>query len=122
MTYALTAEKDGEILRARATGKRTLETVLGLMRDIYEMNAQHRCSMILVDIAELEGRLKTLDSFELVTTGFSSVRDGAVVKCAIVVGTELDDNYGYLENLAVNRGFNLKMFESTKGAEEWLRK
>jgi hypothetical protein len=67
------------------------------------------------------GKLNIWETFRLVTSCFSQVRNWHVLrKAAIVDREENRSRYKFLETVAGNRGYNLQVFEDTTEAIRWL--
>ena len=121
MSYALAIEKEGDVLRVTATGQRSLKTVLAMSSDIFAACAEKKIMKVLLDVRALEGRLPTMDTFDLVDRHFPKIRDRRVIThSAIVDLKEFESGYKFLEDLAVNRGFNLRIFSDPEDAIAWL--
>jgi len=123
MSYRLKIENNEGTLLVKATGARTYENVLNMTLEIMEACIQHGTPKVLVDVRDLEGRLNVLDSFTIPDEVFPRIRDRRVIqKSAIVDVEEFQGAYRFFENVAVNRGFNLRIFSDQEEAMLWLRK
>ncbi len=112
----------GGIAYIEATGQRNLETVLGITKRTIEICGENNLKKALVDVRKLEGRLRTSDSFSVPAEHFEKLRYRSVLQQAAVV--DLKENieaYSFFENVAVNRGYRLKFFNSVEDALEWLK-
>lgn len=104
-----------------ATGTRSLEAVLAMSKDILAAMVESGVKKALVDVRALEGRLGTIDSYELVDQEFQKLRDPVVITCcAIVDRKEFENGYRFFENVAVNRGYALRIFPDPEEALLWL--
>lgn len=122
MSYHLTIEKKDDVLWVTATGDRSLEAVLAMGREILAALVENKVTKALVDVRALAGRLGTMESYEVVNGHFSEWRDRSVItRCSIVDLEEFEQSYQYFENLAVNRGFALRIFPDIDKALAWLR-
>lgn len=123
MSYHLRIEKKGDVLWVTATGARSLETVLAMARDILAACAENKVAKVLTDVRALEGRLASMESYEVVTQHFPEIRDRHVITHnAIVDLKEFAGSYRFFEDLAANRGYALRIFSNPDAAIEWLRK
>ena len=121
MSYELTIKKKEEILWVKATGTRSLETVLAMSNDILTACVEHNTKKILVDVRQLEGRLRSIDSYELFSRHAPKIRDlNIITRNAIVDLEEFGSSYNFLETVAVNRGFNSRVFTDLDEAVKWL--
>jgi hypothetical protein len=92
-----------------------------MAKEILEACLKNKTSRVLVDVRGLEGRLSTVDAYEIPTSYFPKLRrPGMLTKAAIVDVKEFKDSYQFFENVAVNRGYNLRMFGDIAEAIEWL--
>lgn len=123
MAYDLTIEKKDDVLWVKATGTRSIETVLAVSKDVLAACVEKRVKKVLIDVRGMEGRLSTMDAFEITDQRFPKMRDRSVITHnAIVDLKEFEDSYRFFENLAVNRGFTLRIFSAPEDAAEWLKK
>ncbi len=122
MPFVIKTEIKGDIVYVEATGKRDLETVLGITKRTIEICEEKNIQKALVDVRKLEGKLRTSDSFSVPAEHFEKLRYRSVLQQAAVV--DLKENieaYSFFENVAVNRGYRLKFFNSVEEALEWLK-
>jgi hypothetical protein len=119
--YALAIEARDGYLFVVARGVRSRATVTEMTMEVFEVAIEHRVSKVLIDVRELEGRLGILDSYLLVTDVFQKLRGQGVCKAAIVDRQVSSFRGWFLETVALNRGFNLRMFADQKEALEWLQ-
>lgn len=122
MSFKLTTRLHNDILIATPTGDRNLETIVGIVEEIERLAKQHRKIKVLVDVRDLKGNLSVFKIFDLVTGCFKNLRENRVIR----KGAILDDNLSYsrhifLENVAVNRGYNFRVYENLDEALEWLK-
>jgi hypothetical protein len=118
--YALSVEAKSDYLFAYVRGIRTRETVIGITTEVFEATVAHRLSKVLVDVRALEGRLSILDNYIVVTELFEDLRGKGIRKAAIVDRPQSAMREWFLETLAVNRVFNLKIFTDVEEARQWL--
>ena len=123
MSYQLTYKKEKEILKVKVTGIRNFETVLSIIKDIQQICVNQSTCRVLIDVRSLEGHLKTMEAYEIPSTVFPKIREKRVIEKSAVVDLEESRKYfSFLENVAVNRSFNLRFFTNMEEAIEWLRK
>ena len=105
-----------------ATGTRSLETVLAMSKDILKVCVEKRVKKVLMDVRAMEGRLSTLDAYEIPDKHFPKMRDRSVIThLAIIDLKEYEGSYRFFETVAVNRGFMVRIFSDVDKALEWLR-
>ncbi len=122
MSYALTIEKKDDVLWVTATGTRSLETVLAMSKDILAACVEKRVKKVLTDVRGLEGRLSTLDAYEIPDQHYPQMQDRSVITHNAVVDLEeFEDSYRFYENVALNRGFNVRLFSDPNKAMAWLK-
>jgi hypothetical protein len=118
----LTAKAQEDVLIITAIGSRSLETVVAIAQEIKSLCEEHGVANVLVDVRGLEGRLRAADAFFLVIKHFKTFRDLRVIRKAAILDQNLsEDRHRFLENVAVNRGYNFKIFDDFDEAIEWLR-
>jgi len=93
-----------------------------MSNDIMEACARHGTPKALIDVRALEGSLPTLNAYEIPKAFFQTIRDRSVLqKSAIVDLKENEDRYKFLENVAVNLGYMLRIFSDVDEALQWLQ-
>jgi hypothetical protein len=65
VSYQLSTEVEGDILLVHATGMRTRQTVSAMALEILEACLEKMTPKVLVDVRRLEGRLSTVDAYEV---------------------------------------------------------
>jgi CHAD domain-containing protein len=119
--YTLAIEAKGDYLYVRSHGLRTRATVTAMTMEIFDAALAKALSKVLIDVRELEGRLGILDSYFVVTDVFQKLRGKGIDKAAIVDESVSPLRWWFLETVAVNRGFNLRIFADQQKALEWLK-
>jgi hypothetical protein len=122
MPYNLKIEKKNDLLWITAAGsERTLEIVLSMARDILQACVENKVTLALLDVRPLKGLLKTVEAHDLPDKYFPKMRDSSVITRFVIVDRkESRENDRFFENVAVNRGFNLRIFSDSDKAVEWL--
>lgn len=123
VAYDLKIKMEGDVLWVTATGTRSLQTVLAMSQDIFAACVEKHLKKVLIDVLALEGRLPVMDAYDIPTKHFPKMRDLSVIThCAIVDLKEFEASYRFFENVAVNRGYSLRIFSNTDEAIAWLKK
>jgi hypothetical protein len=118
--HEVTIQVEGGYLAARAAGERSLNAVTSLAVQIAQAATDAQVGKVLVDVRDLRGRLRVLDSFLVVNSVFDSLR-GKGLRQAAIVDRGMPPIRGWtFEIIARNRGFNLRIFTSREEAVEWL--
>jgi hypothetical protein len=118
--YEVTIQVEGGYLAARAEGERSLDAVTSLAVRIAQAAGDAQVGKVLVDVRDLKGRLRVLDSFLVVNSVFDSLRGKGLHQAAIVDHGMPPIRGWTFEIIARNRGFNLRIFTSRETAVEWL--
>ena len=121
MAYHLSATKERNILWVRLTGARTREAVWTASREIVEACEREGTPKVLLDVREFEGRLASLDDYELPAKRFPELR-GIVRAVAIVDTPENLDRFALFVDVAQSLGFNLRAFGDINRATKWLKR
>ena len=123
MSYTLTMKRVGDVLHVKATGARTMETIMAMSKDIMEACARRKTPKALIDVRAMEGHLSTLNAYDIPKSFFETIRDRTVLqKSAIVDLKENQDRYKFLENVATNLGYIIHFFSDADEALQWLQK
>lgn len=118
--YTLAIENKGDHLFVRSSGIRTRDTVTAMTMEIFNAALAHSLSKALIDVRKLKGRLGILDSYLIVTEVFQKLRGKGIRKAAIVDERVSSLRWWFLETVAVNHGFNFRVFDNQEDALEWL--
>ncbi len=119
--FKLTMEKQKDILHVKAEGERSFKTLVTITDQIMEACRENNTCRAVVDVRAMGGKLSILETFRLVTSCFLRLRNWHVLrKAAIVDREDVRPRYKFLETVADNRGYNLRIFEDTAEALSWL--
>ena len=120
MSYSIKIKNQPDFLYVEAEGNRSLEVIMELARDILKASNKYKNPRVLIDVRELEGRLKVIDAYEIPQSLFPKLRGLGIEKAAIVDIPVSKNDFNFLETVAVNRGYNFRIFGEFKEAKEWL--
>jgi hypothetical protein len=89
------------------------------IRHILKAIDQYRIFKVFVDIRDIEGPISMTSRFSLAT--YLATQETSRVQMAVVESPGQVEDPKFFENVAVNRGFRVKVFTtSTSEALEWL--
>ena len=113
------------LLNVDASGEFSLEDAKQAFLELLEAVAQHKAQRILFDARKVTGKPKDMERFyygEFVAgeTHKIVVKHEIVPQFAYVLHEPLRDRTRLGETVAVNRGMNVKTFETPEDAIEWL--
>jgi hypothetical protein len=118
--YTLSFEVKTDYLVARASGMRTLANVKAMTQEIFEKVIANHLTKALIDVRELKGQLKILESYQLVTQVFDKLHGRGMTRAAILDRKISPTGEWFLETVARNRGYNLRIFSEHDEALQWL--
>jgi len=121
MSHNLDIREEQGYLHVRATGTRTLETVAEMAVEILKACIDRKIASVLVDVSDLEGRLSTIEAYEIPTSVFPKLRGLGLKRAAVVDRAEFQDDRPFFETVARNQGFNLYIFTDVDKAVAMLR-
>jgi hypothetical protein len=106
---------------AHVQGKRTVNSVVELIKDLSERAIELHHKRVLVDVRDFEGWLQIMESNYVVTSEFPKLRGKGLQKAAILDREPVEPNrWFFFETVAQNRGFDLRIFNNEKSALDWL--
>jgi hypothetical protein len=109
----------GQTLLVKASGwDEDLEEVQRFGLAIIAAAVERQCQSVLSDERELEYRLNTVDTYAAAV--FIAEHAPLVSQVAIVCRADMARDAGFWEDVAVNRGLRVKMFQDLPAAEAWL--
>jgi hypothetical protein len=119
VAYQLKIEERPTHVYARADGDLTAENALKFLEEAYAACVRSGGAALLLDM-QLQGpNLATTSVYEVISQRAS---DGSKLKKIAYVPFGTDDRSMayFAETVAVNRGVNVRLFESVAAAERWL--
>lgn len=114
--------RDG-FLHARIQGDNDVPTTRRYIGDLVRACEEENCVYVLVE-ENLEGpRLSVTEIFSIISERVAEVRSAIRVMAFVDASPErLKSNVQFGETVSVNRGMTVKVFDTLKEAETWLRK
>ena len=97
---------------SQETGKQCIDAMV-------EVCGQSQISKALLDCRNITGDIQIFESFMVVKYGMNMI--GFISKIALVVREDQMFSDNFVENVAVNRGVNLKLFTDLDKAIDWLK-
>jgi len=122
MLYKIDARYEPDYLYVQVSGIRFAEDEIFLIKDILQAGEKHNCKKLLVDARSMSGKLSLIDYYQLGEEAPDKI--GGIhseYKTAIVDLEENRERFRFVEDVLVNRLFNLRFFSNTVDAERWLR-
>lgn len=120
VTYELSTCEQGGCLYVTAKGERTRATISRLVDDVMELNTRRPHTRILVDVRGFAGLLGPFEIMEVVTEDFPRIQPLGVTKIAVVDRQIPRSGEAFMETVARNRGFNMRVFDQLEDAQRWL--
>ena len=119
MTYTLSIDTKAGYLHVVVTGRNTRDNVLRYMDEVLRESETRDCWYLLIE-ERLEGpRLGTLDVFDIASQRGRPL--GSKVRGVAYVDVNASgDLMKFAEDVAVNRGYPVRVFSNVGDAEEWL--
>jgi len=118
MSYQIEFEERSAYLFARVTGEDSSDTVLRYMEDILRECEKTGCPRVLIHEC-LEGpRLSFLELFDLLSEG--SRRAIGKFRAVALVDEKMGDTAEFAEDVAVNRGLPMRVFDDVETASQWI--
>lgn len=109
-------ENKGEYIFIDYREPYTYINALKLLKEAAEVCAAGNCNKLLLRFADMPGKVKTLDRFELGVQGAFILR--RIARIAVVYRREEMDRF--METVAANRGLNIRLFDNMEEAQAWL--
>ncbi len=122
MTYELEIKSKENYLFARASGTRTRDAIASIAKEVLEACIQYQVDEVLVDIRDLTGPMGIFDSLLIVTKEFPKLKAKNVIKkAAIINAKDRKERSRFFEQIAIKRGYNIRLFDDLTPAIEWLK-
>ena len=104
----------------KVKGKRSANSIKEATKQIVEKCTKHKCTKVLVDVRDFTDRINFSEIFNLVSKNLPDLIDDKINKVAIVDIKGHSFNKDFFENVAINRGHNVKIFTDINNAIQWL--
>ena len=104
------------IITLRPRGSVTPDEVIESLEEVGRVSEETGIERLLVDAGEIDSMPSTIDVFEL-TSGFPRSLGMAVL---VPDRSDLIEKLRFGENVGVNRGVPVRLFDSLREAVEWL--
>ncbi|HSP06896.1 MAG TPA: hypothetical protein VLR94_06940 [Acidobacteriota bacterium] len=107
-------------LHIQVTGENILQTVLDYTAEIYQECHRRNCWKVLID-ENLQGDpLSMIDVYHVIAKG-SEMAKQPIVVAFVDENPRSARNLEFAENVAFNRGLNLRVFPDHQKAEAWIQ-
>ena len=106
------------IIRVVYRGRVEFDLTTNMLREVAEIAAKDNTRLLLIDIRDADYKLYHLETLEHAQQGRSLGID-STFRIAFL-GAEDEEMLGYVENVAVNRGYRSKVFTDESKALAWL--
>ena len=122
MSYSVTFEDKPGYLHARVTGSNSRENVLAYLNDVYTACVARNSRVVLIEEYLLGPSIPLSSVFQVVDARAPQARH-AIKKIGYVDTNPEHDltRMEFAEDVAVNRGVNMRLFPTVADAERWLR-
>jgi hypothetical protein len=120
--YRLAVEDRGDYLRVRVSGKNTPEVIRAYLRDVNVRCASMQRFGVLIE-EHLEGpALSTMEIYQIASDVQGASRPVARRIAFVDLNPEHPRrNMKFAEDVAVNRGVNMRVFDLVEDADRWLK-
>lgn len=118
MAYEIQFETRPNYLFARITGDNSSEAVFSYMQDILGKCEEISCFNVLIHECLVGPRLSILELYELMSEG--SKRGLGKFHSVAFVDERMGDAAVFAENVGVNRGMPVTMFDDVEEATRWI--
>jgi hypothetical protein len=122
MRYSFTADSKEGYLHIRVQGENTPATARRYIKDILAACTAEGCPNVLVEEALVGPRLGIGDIFAIISEKSAAVRPVIRLMAFVDVNATNPANMKFGEDVAVNRGVTVRVFDTVPEAEKWLRK
>lgn len=119
MTYTLTVDQKPAYLHAVVTGENSAQTVEQYMEELMRECTARGTSRVLIEERLVGPRLGPFEVFSMVSRGTARYRQAVEALAFVDVNAE-GNVMRFAEEVAVNRGFPVRVFPTVAAAEQWL--
>jgi len=121
MEYTVEFDEANEICTVHVTGKhKRPEDSLALQKLARDIGDEQGCQQFLFDMTQAEIIASTMDTFVTGTVPIDTDHRQLQQRIALVYSGDLSD-HRFMETVAVNRGYQLRVFDKMDEALDWIR-
>jgi len=118
MAYQITFESHSDYIHATVTGTNSGEVVVQYMHEVLQECTRQNCFRILIEEILVGPRLKPMEIFAVMSEG--SMKALGKFDAIAFVDESMGDMAEFAENVGVNRGIPVAMFNDVVSARKWL--
>lgn len=118
MNFTISVDTSRGIVRITHKDEMSLEDMLEGRRQVGLKMQETGYSKMLVDVRDVVPERNTMDTFEISSTHDRDLPND--FKLAILDSASAFKNAKFSENVAINRGFNIRAFQDEAEAIAWL--
>jgi hypothetical protein len=119
VTYTLTVDQKPTYLHAVVTGDNSAQAVEQYMEELMRECTARGASRVLIEERLVGPRLGAFEVFSMVSKGTARYRQAVEALAFVDVNAE-GNVMRFAEEVAVNRGFPVRVFPTVAAAEQWL--
>jgi hypothetical protein len=121
MSYNLDFTHEPDYLHVQATGIRSKENMTSLALDYINVSQTHGYKKGLIDISAMTGHLEGIDAYHLGEEAGAKLGWGNRYLQSAIIDSEQNKGLNqFVEDVLVNRGFNVRFFSKVADAKRWL--
>jgi hypothetical protein len=121
MKYAFELDDSSGICTVRVTGEfHSPQDSVALQRLSVQVYTEHKCHLFLYDMTQAEIFTGTMQAYDTASPQGELARGLQKLRGAILY-SRLTDHERFLETVAVNRNFAIRVFDDHERTIEWLK-
>jgi hypothetical protein len=123
MSWKIEYQEDMDIIRIENSGKVSLKEIQDQTIRGLELVREYNCKRCLSDCSAMQSELNTIEIHRIVTL-YNDITMPHSIRIAVLLPTELTqqtrDDFQFYETIAVNQGYQVRLFTSRQMALDWL--
>lgn len=121
MAYELQIKVEDRIMNVHVRGERDYETIKKVTSEILMKCKENKCFRVLIDVRDFKNRIDTMEIFFLASADLPEIIKRKLEKVAIIDLKGFEEKIKFFEDVARNRGHNVRIFTEYDEAINWLR-
>jgi hypothetical protein len=118
MPWSIEYNADLKIISVTCSGEWTPEQDSRMLAELKHTSESRGCLSFLIDFRMVRFKFEFMSIYNRAEI-YEGMQFSKDTRAALVV-TKLMDNHSFYENVCVNRGFKVRLFESLEKATRWL--
>lgn len=118
MAWSISFNPELKVIEVKSSGTWDAEQDARMLQELKSKSDQHTCQLYLIDHSEAKLNFRLIAIYDRPTI-YEQLNITKKARAALIMD-KIGEDHLFFENVCVNRGFNVRVFDSRDNAVEWL--